>query len=259
MNYGLYISATGVLANMYRQDVLAANLANVSTTGFKQDFVTFKARDPARIEDSLFHLDSNEMLERLGAGVHIGKNRVDYSQGPLEPTYNDLDLALERSGFFAVRISASQDGEEIGFTRDGRLTLDGDGRLVMAASGLPVLDPQDRPIYLDTSAGMLVQADGTIIQRGEPVARIQIADFPDRKLLQKKEGGLFVPPGDALENRIPAEARIRQGFLEASTVDPIQAMMAIAEAGRMASSNAEMMRVHDEMMSRAVNTLGRVT
>ncbi|MFG0252977.1 MAG: flagellar basal body protein, partial [Phycisphaerales bacterium JB038] len=69
MNYGLYTSATGVLAGMYRQDVLANNLANVNTTGFKQDFVTFKQRDPARLEDGLLHLDSNQMLEQLGAGV----------------------------------------------------------------------------------------------------------------------------------------------------------------------------------------------
>lgn len=258
MNYGLYISATGVLANMYRQDVIAGNLANVNTTGFKQDHVTFKLREPARIEDGLFQIDSNAMLERLGGGVHLGRNRVDFTQGPLEPTGNDLDLALERQGFFAVRTSASKDGEALGFTRDGRMSLDSSGRLVLASSGLPVLDVNDRPIHLNTSAGLLVQQDGTIVQEGRSVARIQIADFPDRGQLKKQAAGIFTPRGDALENRIAGAARIRQGYLEGSTVDPIQAMMAISAAGSLASTNIEMMRSQDEMIGRAVNTLGRV-
>jgi flagellar basal-body rod protein FlgF len=259
MNYGLYTSATGVLAGMYRQDVLANNLANVNTTGFKQDFVTFKQRDAARIEDGLLHLDSNEMLERLGAGVHVGENRVDFGQGGLESTGGDLDLALEQSGFFAVRTGASEAGEGLAFTRDGRLSLDSDGRLVLAASGLPVLDVNDRDIYLDTSRDVLVQSDGTIVQEGRPMARIQVSDFPAPERLQKKAAGLFIAPGTDLENRIEGAGRVRQGFLEGSTVDPIHTMMAISAAGRMASSNAEMMRVHDGMISRAVNTLGRVT
>ncbi|MFG0253376.1 MAG: flagellar basal body rod C-terminal domain-containing protein, partial [Phycisphaerales bacterium JB038] len=177
----------------------------------------------------------------------------------LEPTGGKLDLALEQSGFFAVRLGSSQEGEGLAFTRDGRLSLDGAGRLVLAASGLPVLDVNDRDIHLNTSSEVLVQQDGTIVQDSRPVARIQVADFPDPNRLQKKAAGLFIAPGTDLENRREGVGRIRQGFLEGSTVDPIRTMMALTAAGRMASSNAEMMRVHDDMINRAVNTLGRVT
>jgi len=258
MNYGLYISATGVLASIYRQDVIANNLANVNTTGFKRDLVTFKQRDAVRQEDGLSFMDSNAMLEKLGGGVHVGKTRIDFGQGPLEASNSDFDFAIQNNGFFVVRMDGDSRGEHFAFTRDGRMTLDTRNRLVLATNGKPVLDVNDRPIVLDPTYDISVQADGGIMQNGKMVAMIQLADFPDHTQLHKQGHGLFTASENALNNRKPAEGTIRQGFLEQSTVDPIVSMMEIADAGRMAQANANMMRYHDQMIQRAASTLGRV-
>lgn len=103
MNYGLQISASGVLTSMYRQDVLANNLANMSTVGYKPDVPTTMLRDPARIEDDLGFMPSNDLIERLGAGVLSAPNRVSFAQGALETTNRPMDLAIEGDGFFVVR------------------------------------------------------------------------------------------------------------------------------------------------------------
>ena len=88
MNYGLYLSASGVLTNTYRQDVFANNLANVETPGFKPDLPSIRQRDPEAIEDNLGFQGSNELLDRLGGGVLAGQQRINFNQGTLRPTGN---------------------------------------------------------------------------------------------------------------------------------------------------------------------------
>ncbi|NJL35078.1 MAG: hypothetical protein HC893_16000 [Chloroflexaceae bacterium] len=86
MYYGIQLSVSGILTNLYKTDVAANNLANASTTGFKPEVATSKFRESAREEDGLGNYPSNELLERLGGGVHLQRNRTDHSQGGLERT-----------------------------------------------------------------------------------------------------------------------------------------------------------------------------
>ncbi|MCK4872221.1 MAG: flagellar hook basal-body protein [Phycisphaerales bacterium] len=258
MNYGLYISASGVLTNLYRQDVYTNNLANLDTTGFKPSLVTFQQRDAASVEDGLHSLDSNAMLEKLGAGLLLGRNRIDFRQGTLAQTGQALDLAVERDGFFVVSTESGQGVERLGLTRDGRMMLDGDGRLVLAANGMPVLDVSDRPIVLDPNQGVVVQTDGSVVQDGAVIAQIQLTDVPNRRALVKVGDGVFAAPNTEQENRRPATGLIRQGWLEGSGVNPITALMQLSAAGKAAKANATMLKYHDEVMQRAVSRLGRV-
>ncbi len=261
MNYGLYISASGAAASIYRMDVAANNLANVNSVGFKPDRVVARQRDAARVEDGLFGLPSNALLERLGAGVQTFPSRVSFEQGPMQTTNNDLDLAIEGAGFFVIRDETDQRGDRLRLTRDGRFTRDGRGRLVTVGEGLPVLDAGNRPILLPDGP-VQIGGDGTIRQNGtggQEIARIALVDVPDASRLVKLGHGAFQVPADALTSMRPAAAMVRQGHLEGAAIDPIVAMLAVTTARDDIERNLGMIQHHDRLMDRAVNTLGRVS
>ncbi|MEL7473582.1 MAG: flagellar hook basal-body protein [Planctomycetota bacterium] len=258
MHYGIHLAASGALTNLYKQDVLANNLANVNTVGFKPDIVTIQSRDPARREDNLGHLPSNALIERLGGGLHPARNRIGLSQGPLETTHNPLDLAIEGDGFFMVEERGADGGSFLRLTRDGRFTLNNEGLLVMSTTGLPVLDDSGRQIELSTDAGVSIGGDGVITQLGESVARLALTDVPDRGRLTKHRAGLLSAPNDAISSRFDASGRIRQGHLEQSGVNEIATLMGVTGAGRAASGNLAVIGYHDRMMDQAINRLGRI-
>ncbi len=258
MNYGLQISASGVMAALYRQDVLTNNLANLDSVGFKADIPATYLRPAAREEDGVHWLPSNGLLEKLGAGVLLAPNRVDFTQGSLEANQGPLDLAIQGEGFFLVRSEMDGTSDRLRLTRDGRFSLDSRGRLVMASLGLPVLDIQNRPITLSDPKDVTIEPDGTVRQGDAIVARIQVTQVPDTGTLAKEGHSLFLAPNDALANRTPARGRIRQHAIERSGVDEVRAILEISSAAREVEANVGLMQQHDRMMERAINTLGRV-
>jgi flagellar basal-body rod protein FlgG len=259
MNYGLYVSASGVLTSMYRQDVLANNLANVNTAGYKPDAVATRQREAARVEDGLAGMPSNRLLERLGAGALLAPNRTSFAQGAMETTGNPLDAAIQGPGFFKVSAGAGSGKDRIRLTRDGRFTTDSQGRLMTIAGGLPVLDDKDTPIVVSPNAGSArIKADGGIEQNGVTVARIGLVEAPNLGALQKVGGNMFRPTATQAAGLRPATGTIQPESIERSGVDPIQAMLGITNASMAVSNNARMIQLHDDLMNRAINTLGRV-
>ncbi len=259
MNYGLQISASGALTAMYRQDVLTNNLANATTVGFKPDVPESRQRDPVRREDGLMFLPSNSMLERLGGGVTLGRNRVQFAQGSLEKTGSPLDLAIQGDGFFVVRDESDSTGDRLRLTRDGRFTRDSGGRLVSVTTGHPVMDTANRPIVLAGSGKVAIDGDGTVRQDGGAVAKIQLASVPDTARLDKLGGSMFRAPTGSIVPRRQAEGQLKQGYVEASGVDEIRMMMQITGASRDVEANIGMIQQADRLMDRAINQLGRVT
>src|SRR5687768_1897415 len=102
MIYGLYLSATGIMTNSYRQDVIANNLANSETVGFKRDVALFKERLTQAQEQRIKGDWSNPLLEGIGGGTLAAPTIVDSTQGELEPTGSPLDVAIEGKGYFTV-------------------------------------------------------------------------------------------------------------------------------------------------------------
>lgn len=259
MNYGSYMSASGVLVNLHRMDVWANNLANVNTPGFKTDVVSMRLREAARAENpALAFTPSNEMLERLGAGVKLGPSRVDMSQGSIEVTNRELDLALRGVGFFTVSSSVDGTSKEVRLTRDGRLSLNARRELVMAASGLPVLDDKGRPIALPGGGQVKIDGDGRIRQGGAEVGRLAVVSVADAETMPKAGEGLFRPSGAQFSQRKVGAATVEQGSLERSGVDPITAMLEIGKAERAVGANLRMIQIQDELMQRTVGTFARL-
>lgn len=259
MNYALQLSASGVLTSMYRQDVLANNLANVDTVGYRPDIPATRQRDPVTREDALSNLPSNRLLERLGAGVLIQPTRTSTAQGSIETTSNPLDLAIEGDGFLVVAIASGNDDDRLRLTRDGRLTLNSEGWLVQATTGHPVLDHAGDRIRIDSDAGPLrIETDGTIRQPGGEVARLQFVAVPDPSTLQKAGNGAFRPDAVQASSLSPASGRLLARSVERSSVDPIKAILGITDAASDVSSNTRMMQLTDELMGRLINSVGRI-
>src|SRR3954464_4887720 len=107
MLYGLYLSATGVMTNSYRQDVIANNIANAETVGFKRDLALFQARRTALQENGLAPSRSDKLMESRGVWVFASPTVMDHSQGEMEKTGSNLDVAIMGQGYYTV----SHDGQ----------------------------------------------------------------------------------------------------------------------------------------------------
>ena len=131
MIYGLYLSATGVMTNAYRQDVIANNIANSETVGFKKDLALFDQRlteaQQRRLAASGPLSPSNALLEKLGGGLLVHPTTIDTAQGELEPTGSPLDVAIEGDGYFAVN-----SGGQTRLTRNGQFAVDSTGHLILS-------------------------------------------------------------------------------------------------------------------------------
>lgn len=256
MNYGLYISASALSTTMAKQDVLANNLANVATAGFKPDQFAARQRDVVRVEDGLPFMDSNALLERLGAGVMPVPTSVDVTPAALESTNRPLDVAIEGEGFFVVRAGPGTDGLRL--TRDGRFAIGPDGTLVTANEGRPVLDDRNFTITVRNDAPIRFDADGSIVQDGETVGRLNVVLPPDSRSLVKVGANLMrLPRGEANALR-DAGGVVRQGMVESSGVDAIRAMLGVTNASRAAEGLTTMIGYYNELMGRAINSLARV-
>lgn len=259
MDYGLYISAAGMKAQLARQDAIANNLANAQTTGFKRDLVLMRARANAVEEDPQMYPFRTPVVDDVGGGVFATGGGVDLSQGVLDTTGNKTDLALDGRGFFTVQ---GDNGQKL-LTRDGRFLLDAEGNLV-TAGGRKVLDESGQPIALNSELPVQVGADGQITQivSGEEGAggrgvKLGIVDVSDpRKLIKLGGNVMTVSSADALKD-VPAETRVRQGTLEASGTDPMIELVNMMEGQRAFDANAKLITYQDTAMSE-INTVGKV-
>jgi flagellar basal body rod protein FlgG len=258
MNYGFYLSAAGVLTSMYRQDVVANNLANLNTPGFKPDEVYTRQRLPARLERADAAADPQQLLEHLGGGVLVDPTYINLRQGNLARTGAPLDVAIRGEGFLVLSTGRGSGNEHLRLTRDGRLTLNASGELVTAAGGLRVLNTSNQPIRLDRAAEIRIAPTGDISQNGTVVGRIQVTAPPPPNQLAKAGNTELRFNAAAAASRRPSSAALAQGYLESSAVDPILALNTMINAAKSVQANAKMMQYHDHLMGQAINTFGRV-
>ncbi len=251
MLYGLWLSAGGLQVNQHRQAVIANNLANLNTTGFKRDLAIFRER-LIEAERGLGAMRfRNDLLDDMSGGTWLKPTATDYTQAPLLQG-GPLDVAIQGDGFFTI-----QDGQETRYTRDGRFTLDPNGNLVTVAGGHAVLDRAGQPIHVGEARpeGIRIESAGRISIGDREVATLGVVDFADRSLLQKVGQNLF--DGRNAEAS-PATGRLVQGFTEASGVEPTTELVQMIEAARLYQMNATMISYQDGMLGRTVNDVGRV-
>ncbi|QDT67758.1 Flagellar basal-body rod protein FlgG [Planctomycetes bacterium MalM25] len=238
MSYGMYISAEGAKAQSRRLEVIANNMANVDTVGFKPDTALFQARYAEAIQNGDALPGSREMTD-LGGGVKVIETVTDYAPGQLRRTGNRGDLAILGEGFLAVQGDA---GDQPLLTRAGALQVDALNRLVMEGTGRPVLSAGGGPIQIvdpDWSIG----ADGSVEQSGErtPLALVR----PDSLDSLEKIGSNLFRPGAEVFPVAQSAREVRQGYLEMSGANSTQQMMAMIETNRAFEANTQMIRHQD--------------
>ncbi len=257
MNYGMYIAASGASVNQARQDVFSNNLANVNTVGFRPHMMAIRAREPVRLEDGLVGVDSDRLLERLGAGVMPAPVRVSDGQGPLEQTGRDLDAAIEGDGYFVVRVAPGEEGLRV--TRDGRFSISPDGRLVTSADGAAVLGIDGQAIAVNPALPLEIRGDGVLAQGGGAIGRLRIAGVPEPGLLRSVGKGLYASTEGGSPELREASGRVVQGSVEGSGVEALKTLMGVTSASRAAQGNIRMISLISENMRMAISQLGRVS
>lgn len=248
--YGIYLNAAGSLASETRIDVLANNLANVDTPGFKRGFAVFQERPTEAYEVPRFDPAQDPVLDRLGGGLFVHEVTYDKTLGMVQQTGNSLDMALQGDGWFTVQV-----GDEQLFTRAGNFGLTPDRFLVTADGRGKVLDDKGQPIQIP-SDGVTVGSDGQISSGDTPVAKLLIQGKVNHRMYQPVGDNLFRFHGEGQPEA--SNAQVMQGNLERSTVQPVQEMVAMIRTFRAYESNQRMITQQDQALGRAVNDVGRV-
>ena len=247
MIYGLYQSAAGMMVNEYRQNVLANNIANAETVGFKREVASFAERLRAS-EAGRREGPSNELMEALSGGIWLGRTDTDFSEGAPIKTDNPLDVLITGPGF--LRVSAN--GQEY-LTRDGRMLMDADGWLVSVVDGASILGQGGQPIHLNPRGGEIsIDQDGRISQGGQLAGRLGLVNVDNEQALRKAGANRFVLGGAKLTRSL---AEITQGCVESSGIEPVKELTAMIEAARAYQLNAQMITLQDQSAGRLINTV----
>jgi flagellar basal-body rod protein FlgF len=251
---GLYISAAGLQAQEVRQEVIANNLANAQTTGFKRDLVAMQARLQAPEEDVRMMKYLVPNLRNQNGGVNAVGVGVDLRQAPVIETKNQTDVALQGAGFFTVK--GDKEGEK-NLTRDGQFLINPDGALVTATGGRPVLSADGQPIVLNPQLPVTISRDGTISQGADGGVKLGMVNVKDQKDLVKLGGNLMTVSTPESLTDVPAETQVMQFHVEQSGVDPVVELVNMMEGQRAFEANAKMISYQDTTLSE-LNTIGKV-
>jgi len=241
---GLSASSAGMRPKMLAMEVLANNLANISTTGFKRDEVFAQI-----LKESADKLPSGGSGDLEGVSV---ERYTDFTEGALKETNNPLDVAIEGRGFFAVETPHG-----VRYTRTGRFSLSTEGT-IMTTEGFPVLGKNGAITLPDRQK--MATADISISQHGEVsvgkqvIAQMRIADFDDMTQLKKETATLFST--DAKERIVNFDVNqtsaIRQGALEESNVNGLEEMVEMIELTRSFESNQKAVQTQDNTLEKAL-------
>ncbi len=250
---GLYVSAGAMTPAMRAQEILANNLANVSTGGFRQDRLAFHGlldrRTAAAMEE---RAQAAEGLPAGGVPGDPGRphgtvtpglaSGMDLSAGAMETTGNALHLAVTGTGFLGVQ---GPDGEL--YTRDGALRLTDEGTLVHR-SGYPLITGGGA-LMLPPGATFDVASDGTVLINGTPGGRISLFTLPEAAMIRHAGAGLISYAGDAEGD---TASTLVQGALEGSNVDPVSIMVEMMALLRGMEANQKAISAQDGSLGRLI-------
>jgi flagellar basal-body rod protein FlgF len=225
MDAAMYKALSGAVAQMRRLEATAQDLANVNTSGYKGQRLSFSEVLANRLPPD----------ERPGGLVAVAGQRTNLDQGAIQGTGNPFNLALEGDGFLVVQTSR---GER--YTRNGAFTLRPDGTLI-TPQGDPLLG-ENGPIRM-TGNKVEVAGDGTVTSDEGELGKIRVVHFVDSRRAVKEGANLFV--SDAANVRPLTEPRVLQGSLEQSNVGSIDGMISLISLNRQFEASERAMTLMD--------------
>ncbi len=251
----LSIAASGMLAQQQRTEVVANNLANMTTTGYQRRRTEFNdllyrhmprrqkaGSSPGEVVPSGIH---------AGLGVKVGAVYRIHEQGSLKQTSNTFDLAIQGEGYFQIQLPNG----DLAYTRDGTFQLNEGGQLV-THDGFPVqpnigVTPNAKDVTINSSGEVLVTgADGATANVGS----LQLAMFPNAGGLRAVGDNLFIATeasgaAAAASPGLNGAGTVLQGFVESSNVNAIEEVSALVRASRAYEMNSKVMSAADQMMA----------
>ena len=258
----LYTAATGMEALETKLDVIANNMANINTTAFKKDRCNFEDifyrqyRLPGALDG-----DGNRTATgiEVGLGTRVESTQTNYKQGAFETTNNPLDLAIEGQGFFQVR----NPNGGFYYTRAGNFNLNADGVIVLgsATNGYPlepnITVPQD-------ATGLVISSDGLVQYTTQDstalntLGQITLSKFVNPDGLMKLGDNLYQKTDASGDEQLdnPGQngfGNLRQGFLEASNVEPVNELIDLITTQRAFELNSQVVQAGDQIMQVVAN------
>lgn len=236
------LAAAGMQARMQSLDLVANNLANSSTGGYKSDgeFYTLFASEAA-----------GEDASGPTAVPMIQRQWTDFTQGLLEPTNNPLDFGLSGKGFFVVQGSSGPL-----YTRNGNFRFSSTGSLI-TSEGYPLLQQNGQPFKADTAQRLEVTREGDVSQAGKPIGRVQLVDFSNPAALSKFGANYFAnPTGQATSET--AGAQIFQGKIETSNVSASHGAVRIVGLSRQFEMMQKAISLSNDMGKQAIEQVAKV-
>ena len=252
---GLYTAWTGLQNEQKRLDVIANNIANSATTGYKQEGVTSQSFDnmlAIKVRD--YSVNKDEIIGTMTLGVKVGEVYTNHGQGSIRVTGNTYDLALDGSGFFRMRVTDTLGNDHIRYTRAGNFTITRDGYVTDADGNR--LQSEAGDLIVPVDAEIVFDKDGSVYANGELIDRITVTDFEDHNYLKKYADTMYEPVDGATE--IEAEASVLQGCLEQSNVNVVKEMTQMIAITRAYEANQKIVQAMDTTLDQAVNSVGRV-
>lgn len=264
---GIDTAASAMVGIMALNDVLANNLANVNTPGFKQSNVTFKSVQDVILNKSDISSGNNQENNKPLGSISLGSSAdtiaIDFRQGGLKNTSNPLDLAIDGKGFFEI-----QTPEGPAYTRNGSFKRLSDGRIATTdgypLQGVPGPDGKNKPIILsDTDLQkMMVNSDGSIEANGQIVGKIKIVEFKNVYNLQPVGNSIFKfnDPTNNPQNKpvLGKNFDLSQRALESSNANVVETMVNSITGMRTYDSLSKVIEANKATLGKAVNEVGRV-
>jgi flagellar basal-body rod protein FlgG len=260
----MYTAASGALVAQSMADNTANNLANVSSSGFKQTLLQIQSApslDVHRIQTDPGQLSSSPLpgipvaplVGALGTGAQIYDTPEDFQQGPLDVTNNPLDLAITggANAFFTI-----QTANGIRYTRDGQFSVSAQGQLVTEDGNL-VLGTNNQPIQFQPLLGKpQVAANGVVSQGGQQVGQLQLTQFGNLVNVRKEGDNNFYDTGNA-QPAAATTAGIQQGALEKSNFNVVTSMVNLITAERWFDANERSIKAEDDATNQAITNVGK--
>jgi flagellar basal-body rod protein FlgF len=252
MENALLVGLSRQMALARALDVVANNVANVNTTGFKSDDSLFAEYLMPGARDNLFKGADSRV-----SYVHDRATFRNFGQGALEKTGNPLDVAINGPGFLTVQTPRGQR-----YTRNGSLQMDASGQLV-TNEGNPVLGTGGPIVFQNGDHDISIAADGTITarqgtSRADSVrGRLQLVNLANPSQLQKEGSSLYVAPAAAQPAADP-KVRVVQGSVEKSNVNSVEAMTRLIEVTRSYTDVASLIAQQTELRKSAIDRLAQI-
>ena len=254
---GLYTAASGALVAQSQADVIANNLANVNTSGFKRTLLQVQSgpqmalyRQQTVPSENPRGTSSNAFVGTLGMGAQVMDTPAVFEQGTLAQTGNPLDLAIQGNAFFAIRTP-----QGLRYTRDGQFAEDPTGRLVTMDGNLVL--GTNGPIQLQQNAGAVqIDQNGQITQGGRLIDTVALVQFGNLTQVRPEGDNRFIASNAALPARAAAgSSSIHQGFLEKSNANVVREMVGLITAQRWFEANQKVIQTQDQANGWAIETV----